>query len=235
MKKISSVFAALFIVVAVLSNTHAAHAAASLPATSVWFTPPTATAGTLITLNALVYNNQTADATVTVTFTTPADTIGTVTALVPAQTAKTLSYDWKMPSSSAIVTATVTTAINKQKKSLPGLLGVLGTVSVAATPTPLINGISFPGSTAITAWLTPALTQVEAFRAKEAIQFSNQRDAVKKTLGTSVSEAFGNPYNYFILIYSSCLAAVFTSVSLFYIASILLALLLLRLIVNLIF
>ncbi|MDB5188736.1 MAG: hypothetical protein JWM92_334 [Candidatus Nomurabacteria bacterium] len=198
-------------------------AAAALPSSAVWFTPASASVGSAITLNALVYNNQSVSATVTVTFTntTSKEKIAAMTDTIAAQSAKTITANWIMPAKNTVVTATVTGAFDKNKKSLPALLGVLGTVTVGNTPTPLINGISFPGSTQLNAWFTPVLTTMESFRKKEAISFAHMRDS--------------NPGNSVTNTYYTMGASLFTNPAFFYIAALLLLLLLLRFIVNLIF
>jgi hypothetical protein len=237
MKKISSVFVPFFMLAVFLLSGSVVHAAADLPATAVWFTPATATVGSPVVLNALVYNNQTISATVTVAFetSTPTVTIGTITASIPAETAKTLSYNWKMPSASTVITATVTKAVGSNGQSIPALLGTLGTTSVASTPTPLLSNLNIPGTSAISAWFATTFANVEAFRNKEAVVFSAQRDALKSTMGANTTNAFGNPSNYLLLIYSSTAASLFSSIGLFYIVLLLAVLLLLKFIVNLIF
>ena len=58
-------FAGLLIaIVAIVLVPTKSFAVDTIPNTSVWFTPANAAAGTAITLNALVYNNQGKDATV---------------------------------------------------------------------------------------------------------------------------------------------------------------------------
>lgn len=225
----------MFALAAVFFAGGTAYAAAELPASAAWFAPTTAAAGSPITLNALVYNNQKTDATVTVVFSAPGVTIATVTQTIAAQSAMTVSAGWIMPKASAIVTATVTAALDKNKKSLPPLLGVLSTVTVGSMPAPLIQGISFPGSAQLTAWFTPFFNKIETFRKNEAATLTALRDATKAKVTSSLSGAFSHPIDYATLLYSSVGAALFANMAVFYIAAIMIVLLLLRFVVNRIF
>jgi hypothetical protein len=181
---------ALSLVVAIMAGfvlwSSSVFAAAQLPSTSVWFDPATAVVDAPITLNALVYNNQAATATVTVVFTTDKQTkIGSVTEQVPAQSAKTFSTAWKMPAKSTLVTATVTTAVTASKKSLPALVGPVGSITVG-TVTPLITGVavpSFPGSTQIAAWFAPLFNAVEKFRLQQATYFTRLQESSRNKIG----------------------------------------------------
>jgi hypothetical protein len=237
------------------------HAAAVLPPAAVWFAPAGAVAGSTITLNALVYNNQSVDATVTVVFSSPVSTVATVTKTVAAQSAATVSVDWKMPVTNTVVTATVSTALDKNKKALPALVGSIGTVIVGNSPTPVITTLTFPGSTQLNAWFNPLLSQIEAFRAKEAINFTAARNTARVKLGLTAvpppiltvpetpapavdivhssqgaaSIALGNPGQYFTVLYTTALASLFSSQLAFYLVGGVLILLVLRFIVNLIF
>jgi len=213
-----------------------AHAAAALPTTAVWYTPANAAVGSAIVLNALVYNNQTTNASVTVTFTTPTATIGAVAETVPSETAKTLSLDWKLPATSTVVTASVTAATTPNDQSIPSLLGTIGTVTIGTvTSTTVVDGISFPGSAQISAWFAPLISKIEPFRIQEADTFAVQRDAIKAKVQMNAASAFSSPLNYLNLIYLTTAASLFGSQVLFYIVLILLILLLLRFIVNLLF
>ncbi|HTH92870.1 MAG TPA: hypothetical protein VL576_00075 [Candidatus Paceibacterota bacterium] len=245
MKKFSLIFIALFSFV--IFHGHAL-AVDTIPNTSVWFTPSDAASGAPITLNALVYNNQTQDATVTVQFKTDAGVIGTQSALVASQSAKTLVQKWLMPAKATVVTASVTGAVDKNKKSIPALLGTLGTVSVGVGVTPVITTGSFPGSSTLTAWLGPLLSKIETFRLNQAVAYAALRDQTKLALGITPSKTpaqntgdglppvkFDNPLNYIVLIYATAAASFFGSAIIFYIGIILVLLLLIRFIVNLIF
>ncbi len=233
MKKLLHIVTALFIIGSSLAMT--AHAAAPLPSAAVWFTPADAKAGETVTLNALVYNNEKVDATVTLSFSAPDAKIPAVTAAIPAQTAKTISTDWKMPAQNTVVTATVTAAADKNKHSLPSLLGVVGTVTVGNAPAPLISGVSFPGSSQLNAWFAPFLGKIEAFRKKEAATFTALRDKTKKAVTSNPSEVLHHPALYGTLLYASAAATMFSSPLLFYVFSLLVILLALRFVVNLVF
>jgi hypothetical protein len=240
--------AAVFFSIAALSIglfVQSAFAVAAVPASSVWFDPTTGAAGTATTLHALVYNNQVVDATVTVTFTSPAGKIGEVSDTVPKQTAKTLSLAWKLPEKSTVVTAAVSAAIDKGKKPLPKLVGVLGTVTVSSTDTSAIAGVSFPGSSKLKAWFTPLLVKTEAFRVKESKYFDELQLRTRKELGIGAKDSMtkgmtvaavtSHPAQYGTLVYAVALSSLFGSAAVFYIACALLILLIVRFIVNLFF
>ncbi len=220
-------------------------AAAEVPAAAVWFEPATAAVDAPITLHALVYNNQAVDATVVVSFSTPAGKIGEVSDTIAKQTAKTVSIAWKMPAKGTVVTAAVTKATDKNKKALAPLVGTIGTVTVATAPTPLIGGKTIPGLKQVKAWFGPLLDSIEKFREGETVKFEHLRDTKRVALGIGVenpapdkdaaSNALGNPGDYFLYLYGTAMASVFSSVALFYIASVLIILFLLRFIVNLLF
>ncbi|GEM_PF-2327386 len=240
MKKILSV------VIIFLSLTTVVSAAATVPNTSVWFTPSTAKVGETIALNALVYNNQSVDATVVVAF----SNVSSATALIPAQTAKTVSVSWKLPAKNTSVTATVTSAVDKNKKSIPSLVGLIGTIDVGPSVDIIVptSNLSFPGSTVISKWITPLLSNIEAYRSKQAIYFSAERDHAKAAVDAVIvaapvatvqnglsSKVLGSPMIYISYAVDSSLATLFNSVALFYIVCILIVLFVLRFIVNLIF
>lgn len=236
MKKLLIIFLAFF----VIHST--SFAAATVPNTSVWVTPADAKVGTTITLNALVYNDQNQDVTVTVLFKTPTVSIGTVSQSIAAGSAKTVTEAWTMPDVSTTVTATVTAAVTKQKQSVSSLIGVVGTVSVGASTTSL----AIPGSSAVSAWFRSVFSSVESFRTKEASYYAALRDETKKALGITPSQhgaatvgEYGlpvikadNPVQYFTLIYATALAAFFGSQVIFYVSVVLIILLILRFIVN---
>ncbi len=232
-----------------------------MPQNTVWFTPSDAAVGGAIALNALVYNSSNQNATITVTFTTDQNVkIDAVTEEVLSGSAKTASVNWVMPKNTTNVTAAVTKAVNAKNQTIASLVGTIGTMPVGTTTvTPVIDGISFPGSTQIGAWLAPLLAKAEAFRLKEATYFATLRDSSKIQIGITATPtpapsqpetpapanatpaqlgapqiSFGNPSQYITLAYSSALAALFASQTIFYIVFALLILLVLRFIVNLI-
>jgi hypothetical protein len=239
MKKFS-VIAVLSFFMAVFFATHT-FAAATLPNSSVWFTPADAPIGSAIALNALVYNNQTQNINFTVDFTVGATLIGTVTEVIPAQTAKTLSYAWVMPKVATVVTAKVIAAANTKKQSVPALVGTLGTVTVGGV-TPIISTV-LPGGS-LTTWFAPALANLETYRVQQSVKYVALRDSTKSQLNITMTngmptipseKSLGNPSLYLTLIYSTALATLFSNVAVFYIACILLILLVLRFIVKLLF
>jgi len=249
MKKTFVFVATLCLSIGIATQTFAA---AELPSSSVWFAPTTAAVGEAITINALVYNSQSVDATVTVVASTPTLKISTVTELIPKATAKTIVINWTMPKNSSAVTVAVTTALDHNKKSLPALVGKIGTVTIAPSAVaPVITPTAttaFPGAAQLKAWFGPWMAKIEPFRIKEAKYFTTLRDTKKAALGitaapattdgadkNAASKAFGNPFDYITYIVAIGCATLFASQGLFYVAIILLALLVLRFIVNLIF
>jgi hypothetical protein len=245
MKKILSLF---FLLIVFISATSSALAAATVPNTSVWFTPSTAAAGEAISLNALVYNSQSFDATVNVAFATADQNVGTVSELIPAQTAKTVTLAWKMPAQDTSITATVSSATDKNKKAVPALVGTIGTIIVGPNvATPAVPSVSFPDSSQISAWFAPILASIDAYRAKEATHFISLRDQSKAVVGTTISSApavamkdglsskvLGNPMEYLTYGLYYALATLFANSAIFYIALVLVILLVLRFVANLI-
>jgi hypothetical protein len=227
MKKFSVIAALSFFMVIFFATQ--TFAVATLPNSSVWFTPADAAIGSAISLNALVYNNQTQNINFTVDFSVGATLIGTVTEVIPAQTAKTLSYAWVMPKVATVVTAKVIAAANTKKQSVPLLIGILGKVTVGGVA-PIIS--------------TAALAKLEAYRVQQSAKYVALRDSTKSQLNITMTngmptipseKSLGNPSVYLTLIYSTALATLFSNVAVFYIACILLLLLVLRFIVKLLF
>jgi hypothetical protein len=225
MKKFSVIAALSFFMVIFFATQ--TFAVATLPNSSVWFTPADAAIGSAISLNALVYNNQTQNINFTVDFSVGATLIGTVTEVIPAQTAKTLSYAWVMPKVATVVTAKVIAAANTKKQSVPLLIGILGKVTVGGVA-PIIS----------------ALAKLEAYRVQQSAKYVALRDSTKSQLNITMTngmptipseKSLGNPSVYLTLIYSTALATLFSNVAVFYIACILLLLLVLRFIVKLLF
>ncbi|MDB5254849.1 MAG: hypothetical protein JWL92_225 [Candidatus Nomurabacteria bacterium] len=239
MKKIA---AFLFIVLVSMSlAAQAVFAVAEVPKSSVWFDPANAAAGEAIKLNALVYNNQTSNATVTVVFSDPAGTIGTTSTTITKATAKTVSVSWKMPVKNTVVTAKVSTAVTSAKKSLPGLVGVLGTVTVGSVAPEATALGSFPGSTQLAKWFGPLVSKIDAWRVGQKDTFVKLKASTLKKMGdvkldindkNILSKVLGNPVDYIVLAYATSGATLFASQALFYIAGFLLFLLILRAIVN---
>lgn len=241
MKKFLSIFSLVLLAVFFLGK-GIVSAADTLPSNALTVAPANALAGSAITLNALVYNNESVNAVVTVAFTIPDGsttggtiTIANVTAIIGPASAKTIAANWEMPTQSTVVTATVTAAVDDNKQLLPSLLGTLGTVTVGPSSSSSIAGISFPGSTQISAWFAPLFSTIENWRLQEAVALTTLRTTTQATITSSPSQAFGNPWNYATLIYATIGAALFTNQIIFYIAFGLLVLFVLRMIIRLIF
>ncbi len=236
----------------------AAFAASALPSNTVWYEPANAAVGVAINLHALVYNNTSSTVTVTVGFNTTKGTLATATGEIAPQAAKTLTAAWKMPAASTIITGAVTKAVvTSTKKSVPSLVGTLGSITVAHLGTTTeTTGVGlfpagFPGSAQLNVWLAPIFNSIERFRTTEAATLTTLRDTskaqVSKTQHSTVSadstapasdalsSTFSNPSVYFNYLYSSALAPVFSNAAVFYIVLVLLVLLVLRFIVNLLF
>ncbi len=239
MKKIIGIF--VIVLVSMNLVAQAAFAVAEVPKSSVWFDPANAAAGEAIQLNALVYNNQTVDAKMTVVFSDPAGTIGTTSATVTKATAKTLSVAWKMPTKNTVVTAKVTAAVTTANKPLSALVGELGTVSVGSVASQTdVTAFSFPGSKQLAAWFGPLFSKIDAWRIDQRDNFKELKEHTQKKTNIQLapddkdaaSKALGNPVDYFVLAYATAGYALFASQALFYIAAVLLFLLILRAIVN---
>jgi len=221
-----------------------------VPQASVWMDPAAAEIGDSIELNAFVYNSTQKNGSITVLFATSTEELASVVIDVPAQTAKVAVTKWKIPEISTVVTASVTKAIDSSKKNMPELLGVIGTVTVGSNTKKLdtagLGGI-------LKKWFAVAFSSLDPWRVKQAEKYTTLRDKKKEELGVgqmkdiyanlvedndvstgesssqeqkpTATEKFGG---HAILVVATMLAALFTSVALFYIALILLALFVLR-------
>ena len=233
-----------------------ANAAPELPAQSVWVAPATAEVGAEIELSAFVYNNTEKDASVTVSFAASEKAIDTVTVSVPKQSAKVASVSWSMPAEAVKVTATVTKAVDANKKDISSLRGTLGTVNVGGTALVEAAGSTFPGVETLKGWWRILLQQIENFRAKQALHFAALRDEAKKETGITVRQGIGEMLApdvpaapetpaeptpakefefmpYVKLIYATFLAALFSNIAIFYISLVLAVLLAIRFIIRL--
>lgn len=241
-------FLALTITLILLISSYA-FAAAEAPQ-SFWITPPDAKVGDDVVLNAFVYNNSIQDVTVTVAFTNGADNIQSSTVVVPKETGKTVTAKWIVSDSNAQLSASVTSAIGKDKKHVSNLEGNLGSVSiggnVATVSTDFFSDGFFKG----------VLASIENFRQTQADRYTKLRDITKVIVekpGVDQVEKFLAPdysdkvtmtdssteiknfpgQDSVTLVFATAAASFFGHRALFYLASIFLAFLVIRFIFRL--
>lgn len=226
---------------------------------SVWVTPADAKKGEAIEIKALIYNDSTKSATMAVLFADVENEIGTKSIVIEGQTAKTVIMPWLLPDTSKQITVSIVKALDVNKKNMPELLGIVGTVNV---------GIDEVSRTEVEGKLKgiflSVFSKIDPWREKQSIYFTKLRDVTRERLGlktivdayktlapqvpgsTAVSgenkeKTIGNvsvgydqvPLGlYFTLIYATALASIFSSIALFYILSVLLLLFVLRFIIR---
>lgn len=146
------------------------------PGVSVWATPAQAPAGETVTLSALVYNTQTQTVTVRISFSTVEKTLGepVVLTIAPA-TAKTASVAVVQPGDRQLVTVTTLSAIGADKKPVPTLEGVLGTITIGPEKKDILNDLSGVEATLMRTFRTTR-AHIETFRLKQALHFTTLRD-----------------------------------------------------------
>ncbi len=232
-----------------------AFAAPTPPAQSVWIVPENPKKGTTAELNALVYNKSTKSVTVSVLFSIPDDEIETISATIAPATAKTITALWDVAEGTQQITASVISAVDSNKKTVPELLGVVGTVTIGKTSSV---------ETTLRGILGNVFSIIDPWRQKQAQHFTTLRDAAREKVGVkSIKEAYDTfaplppevpaapgdtkedtvadlalgyeaiPIGaYITLIYATALATIFSSIALFYITLTLLSLLVLRFIIR---
>jgi hypothetical protein len=157
-------------------------AAPTIPAQLVWTTPESAKAGETIKLSALVYNSTDRQVSVTVDFVADGKTVATApTTVLPIETAKVVTADWRMPTDKTLITASVRTATDKSKKEVETLVGTIGTVSIAPIATPIPAVVSEK--------LGSATSAVENARLRTLAYFTDLKKQTGADLGnTTVTE-----------------------------------------------
>ncbi len=223
------------------------------PAEALWAIPSDAATGTAIELNAFVYNNTKNDISATVVFSSGDADIATTVVAVPKESGKTAVAAWTMPQAPAVVTAAITKASNtKDKKEVPALKGVIGTVAVGTVAPVEVAG--FPGVAAIKLWLVTHFAGIETWRMAQADHFAAIRDEAKRDLGITiartietrvareiagvepdqavVAESQNNPKDYVILVGATSLASLLGSMWMFYAVAVILSLFIIRFILG---
>jgi hypothetical protein len=225
-------------------------------ADTVWFSPvPSETASVLkVGDPILVYakiNNVIADpVTYVLAFTTADTTIGTKVVTVAGYSGQDVSIKWIMPATSTTVTATIAKATDKNKKELKALIGPIGTASVSVAP-------QGPDITPIKGWVGDIVGYLESFRTTQLAYFTTlkseadvvlTRTTVKDVTNllqpetpTSTPETTvqvekkdnGTSLGYAKLVYATAGKAFFGHKAAYFVAVILLALLIIRLIFKL--
>ncbi len=221
---------------------------------SVFYLPTNADKGDNITLNAFVYNGTNKSATVTVVFSADTLDVGEATVALSALSGKAATLPWKFPESTTVVTATVTKASDANQKSIPELLGVVGTATLGEAETGL-TGTNVENK--LKGILGSVFGSIDPWRAKQATYFATLRDKKKVELGIKTAKdvydalkpapaapgqeqtlsdlppgATVNLGSYVVLIYATAFASIFSSIALFYITLILLVLFLIRFIIR---
>lgn len=221
---------------------------------TVWFSPvPSETAAVLkVGDPVLVYakvNNVIADPiTYVLAFTTADATIGTKVVTIAGYTGQDVSIKWTMPATSTLVTATIAKATDKNKKELKALVGPIGTATVGVAP-------QLPKITPIKGWVGDIVGYLESFRLKQLAYFTTlkqeadivlTRTTVKdvtdflkpesptpsgtpETIVQVEKKDNGTSMGYVKLVYASGGKAFFGHKTVYFVAVILLALLIIRL------
>lgn len=249
MKKLITTFI-LALALFVPATTHALEANQS-----VWFTSvPTvsgeelaAKIGDPILIYANLKNTTKDPITYTLSFVANEKVIGTKTTTVPGYTEQAASIEWKMPQTSTVVTASITKALDKNKKEIATLKATIGTVTVAPV-------LEMP-KVAVKGFVGKGLNYIENFRLKNLAYFTALKAKVRQELGgvtidqvsslirTETTVAPGqtapatqvedrNTTRYVVFIYATAGESFFAHKALFYIVSILLAFFVIRFIIR---
>lgn len=234
-----------------------AHAAES----KVWFTPLpgketiTLAPGAPILIYAKLTNALKDPVTYVLAFTAGDKTIGTKVVTLAGYTAQDTSVEWKMPETSTVVTATIAKASDSSKKELKALAGPIGSVTVGVPD--LAKELNMGP---IKGWVGGIVGTLEAFRVKELVYFTDLKDEAKEVLGrttikdvgdflqpeTPMQSATGaNPeieqkdegttMGYLKLVYATIGKAFFAHRGVYFVAIIVVALLVIRLVLKLLF
>lgn len=226
---------------------------------TVWFsavpseTPSKLNVGDPILVYAKL-NNVIADPiTYVLAFTTVEKTIGTKVVTVAGYTGQDVSIKWVMPATSTTVTATIAKATDKNKKELKALVGPIGTATVGV----VAEG---PDITPIKGWIGGVVGYLESFRIQQLVYFTTLKQEADVVLtrttvkdvtdllqpespdatstGTTVQvekKDNGTSLGYLKLIYATSGKAFFGHKAVYFVAIILLALLVIRLFFKLLF
>jgi hypothetical protein len=230
-------------------------AAPTPPPQTVRAEPANAKKGEKVSLEAFVYNSYGKTVTVEVMFSTPDEEIETISLTLPTQSGKTATTEWTGPEAQTVVTASIVRAVDSSQKTVPELLGVIGTVTVGAKPSTFsIGNLGISAKS----WVGTIFQTIDPWRIKQALKYEILRDQKRKELGISTmqdltdqltpkapeapalpgddAQRLGDLSNkavfpigtYATLFYASALAGLFGSIALFYICLVVLLLMLLR-------
>lgn len=242
----------LFLILALILPARA-HAAAE----TVWFTqvPSDTPSKLLVGDPILVYakvNNVTKDpVTYVLAFTTTDKTIGTKVVIVAGYSNQEISIPWSMPTTSTVVTVSIAKATDKNKKELKALIGPIGATTVGA----IVEG---PDITPIKGWIGTVIVRLEGFRVAQLQYFTALKEDASSVLSrTTIKDVTnllqpespsqnttdahvqvekkdnGTTMGYVKLVYATAGKALFANKTIYFVAVILLALLVIRLILKL--
>ncbi len=190
MKKILS------IVLAVLLVPQSVWAIVAPDTSTVWFkSVPTATGqelapkiGDPILIYTAITNDTKDSITYTLSYGASEKTIGTKTTTIPGYTEQAPSFAWTIPQTPTTVTATITKAIGKDKKQLPALTGVVGSVLISVNPSTPMPEIGAQAK----GFIGKGIAFVEAFRLRQLEYFTKLKVRNKDILGeTTVNDISG--------------------------------------------
>lgn len=224
---------------------------------TVWFTPVPSDTPSKLNVGdpILVYaklNNVTAGPiTYVLAFTTADKTIGTKVTTVSGYTGQEVSIEWTMPATSTVVTVAIAKATDKNKKELKALIGPIGTATIGAVP-------QGPDITPIKGWVGNIVVKLEGFRVAQLQHFTTLKDEASTVLSrTTIKDVTnllqpespnqttsdanvqvekkdnGTTMGYVKLVYATAGKALFASKTIYFVAVILLALLIIRSIIKL--
>jgi len=226
---------------------------------NVWFTPiPSETPSQLnpgdpILIYAKI-NNVIADpVTYVLAFTAGDKTIGTKVVTIAGYTGQDVSVQWTMPEVSTPVSATVAKATDKTKKELKALIGPIGSVTVGVAPKEIDIG-------PIKGWVGDMVSDLERFRLRQLKYFTARKELANEVLSrttikdvqdllqpepsvetATVSEVKvekkdnGTTVGYLKLMYATIGKAFFAHKAVYFVAIILLGLVVIRLFFKLLF
>lgn len=166
-----------------------AHAAGN----TVTFTsvPPTETAalksGDPILIYATIDNKTKDPITYTLSFTASQKTIGTKVTTIPGYTQQAASITWKLPAEATEVTASITTATDKNKKALSALVGTIGTVTISPVVEPTL-----PALTGVKGFFGKYVAMFESWRVRQAEYFTHLKAQSKQQAGETTINDVAN-------------------------------------------
>lgn len=181
-----------FITLTILSLTlffSNAFAVGNLPSNPVSVAPSNAKPGDPIEIMALIYNNQKETITFSVEFKSGDNLIDKpVVTTISSMSAKTVSIKWKQPEIKTQINVSITSAVDKQRKDLTQLHGIVGFIILGNKEFETVgslSNISIPDGK-IKEVFYNLRDKLEVFRKKEFSHFSILRDKTKIKLNIEV-------------------------------------------------